>query len=83
MFLAHRKGLALTGDNPTLLTGYGGFGICILVFSATMFQWFDAGGVMALPNLRGGGEYGDAWHEAGMLDKKQNCSSTTSSPPSG
>ena len=73
MFLAHRKGLALTGDNPTLLTGYGGFGISETpVFSATMFQWFDAGGVMALPNLRGGGEYGDAWHEAGMLDKKQN-----------
>ena len=73
MFVVHRKGLALTGDNPTILTGYGGFNVSETpLFSATMFQWFDAGGVMALPNLRGGGEYGDAWHEAGMLDKKQN-----------
>ena len=73
MFVVHRKGLALSGDNPTILTGYGGFNVSETpLFSATMFQWFDAGGVMALPNLRGGGEYGDAWHEAGMLAKKQN-----------
>ena len=73
MFVIHRKGLVLDGRNPTLLTGYGGFNVSETPsFSATMFQWFDAGGVMALPNLRGGGEYGDAWHEAGMLDKKQN-----------
>ena len=73
MFVVHRKGLALDGANPTILTGYGGFNISETpAFSATMFQWFDAGGVLALPNLRGGGEYGDAWHEAGMLDKKQN-----------
>jgi prolyl oligopeptidase len=73
MFVVHRKGLALDGDNPTLLKGYGGFNVSETPdFSATMFQWFDAGGVMALPNLRGGGEYGDAWHEAGMLAKKQN-----------
>jgi prolyl oligopeptidase len=73
MFVVHRKGLALDGDNPTILTGYGGFNVSETpAFSATMFQWFDAGGVMALPNLRGGGEYGDAWHEAGMLAKKQN-----------
>jgi prolyl oligopeptidase len=73
MFVVHRKGLARNGENPTYLTGYGGFNVSETpAFSATMFQWFDAGGVMALPNLRGGGEYGDAWHEAGMLVKKQN-----------
>jgi prolyl oligopeptidase len=73
MFVVHRKGLTLDGDNPTMLTGYGGFSVSETpAFSATMFQWFEAGGVMALPNLRGGGEYGDAWHEAGMLAKKQN-----------
>ena len=73
MFVVHRKGLVQNGLNPTILTGYGGFNISETpAFSATMFQWFDAGGVMALPNLRGGGEYGDAWHEAGMLAKKQN-----------
>ncbi len=73
MFVMHKKGLALDGTNPTLLWGYGGFNVSETpAFSATMFQWWDAGGVMALPNLRGGGEYGDAWHEAGMLAKKQN-----------
>jgi len=73
MFVVHRKGLTLDGNNPTILTGYGGFSVSETpTFSSTMFQWFDAGGVMALPNLRGGGEYGDAWHEAGMLAKKQN-----------
>lgn len=73
MFVVHRKGLTLDGNNPTILTGYGGFSVSETPsFSSTMFQWFDAGGVMALPNLRGGGEYGDAWHEAGMLAKKQN-----------
>jgi prolyl oligopeptidase len=73
MFVVHRKGLALDGTNPTILTGYGGFNVSETpVFSATLFQWFDVGGVLAMPNLRGGGEYGDAWHEAGMLAKKQN-----------
>ncbi len=73
MFIVHRKGLKLDGSNPTLLTGYGGFNISMTpYFSATMFPWFEAGGVMALPNLRGGGEYGDDWHKAGMLEKKQN-----------
>jgi prolyl oligopeptidase len=56
-----------------LLTGYGGFNISYTPgFAATLFPWYEAGGVFAVPNLRGGGEYGDAWHEAGMLDKKQN-----------
>jgi prolyl oligopeptidase len=69
----HKKGLNKTGETPTILSGYGGFNISETpVFSATLFQWFEAGGLYALPNLRGGGEYGDAWHEAGMLERKQN-----------
>jgi prolyl oligopeptidase len=73
MFLVHKKGLTPTGSNPTILSGYGGFDISETpVFSATLFQWYEAGGLYALPNLRGGGEYGDAWHEAGMLANKQN-----------
>jgi prolyl oligopeptidase len=56
-----------------LLEGYGGFNVNETpAFSAPLFQWFEAGGLYALPNLRGGGEYGDAWHEGGILDKKQN-----------
>jgi len=73
MFLVHRKGLAKTGKVPTLLTGYGGFNVSETPsFIATLFPWFEDGGLFALPNLRGGGEYGDAWHEAGMLERKQN-----------
>jgi prolyl oligopeptidase len=73
LFIVHRKGLKLDGRNPTLLSGYGGFDISEKpAFSASLFQWLDAGGVYALANLRGGGEYGEAWHRAGMLDKKQN-----------
>ena len=73
MFVVHRKGLKLDGTNPTLLYAYGGFNVSSTPsFSATLFPWFEAGGVYALACLRGGGEYGDAWHEAGMLEKKQN-----------
>jgi prolyl oligopeptidase len=73
MFLVHKKGLSRNGRTPTLLYGYGGFNINLTPsFSATLFQWYDAGGVYAVPNLRGGGEYGDAWHDAGMLVHKQN-----------
>ena len=73
MFLVHRKEMRKTGDVPTILWGYGGFNISYTPsFSASLFQWLDAGGLFALPNLRGGGEYGDAWHEAGMLSRKQN-----------
>jgi len=73
MFLAHRKGLEPAGDAPTILTGYGGFGISESpMFMGSLVQWLEAGGVYALPNLRGGGEYGDAWHAAGTLGRKQN-----------
>jgi prolyl oligopeptidase len=73
MFLVHRKGLALDGNNPTLLYGYGGFANSLTPwFSATMFPWFEAGGVYAIPNLRGGGEYGENWHTGGILAQKQN-----------
>lgn len=73
MFIIHKKGLKLNGQNPTWLTGYGGFNISRKpFFAATLFPWFEAGGVYAVANLRGGGEYGEEWHRAGMLEKKQN-----------
>ena len=73
MFLVHRKGLAHDGDAPTLLSGYGGFNISQTpAFSRHAVSWLERGGVFAVPNLRGGGEYGEAWHQAGMLGKKQN-----------
>ena len=71
--ILRKKGLALNGRNPTLLTGYGGYGISMTpVFSATRRVWFDAGGVYAVANLRGGGEFGEDWHKAGNLTRKQN-----------
>lgn len=73
MFLIHKKGIKLDGNNPTILYGYGGFDISMTPgFSSTMFPWYENGGVYAVANLRGGGEYGAAWHEAGMLENKQN-----------
>lgn len=72
MFIVHRKGLVLDGSHPTLLFGYGGFNISLTpFFSPTNLVWLQAGGVFAMPNLRGGGEYGAAWHEAGMKANKQ------------
>ncbi len=73
MFVVHRKDLVLDGSHPTLLTGYGGFGVSMTPeFQAGALLWLEHGGVWALPNLRGGGEYGEAWHDAGKLHNKQN-----------
>src|SRR5690349_8309092 len=73
MFITYKKGLALDGSNPTLLYGYGGFNISLTPsFSVANLVWLEMGGVYAVPNLRGGGEYGEEWHQAGMLDRKQN-----------
>ncbi|HLN29833.1 MAG TPA: prolyl oligopeptidase family serine peptidase [Gemmataceae bacterium] len=73
MFLAHKKGLERNSRNPTLLSAYGGFNVNITPqFSPSRFLFLEAGGLIAIPNLRGGGEFGEGWHRAGMLDKKQN-----------
>jgi prolyl oligopeptidase len=73
MFLAHRKGIALDGNRPTYLTAYGGFNLSTTPgFSAQHAVWMERGGVLAVPNLRGGGEFGETWHHAGMFEKKQN-----------
>lgn len=73
MFLTHKKGLTLNGQNPTLLYGYGGFNISLTPnFSPQRIAWLEAGGVYAVANLRGGGEYGESWHLAGTLLNKQN-----------
>jgi prolyl oligopeptidase len=73
MFITHKKGLRLDGNNPTLLYAYGGFKISITPsFSVSSLVWLQMGGVYAVPNLRGGGEYGEDWHQAGMKLKKQN-----------
>jgi prolyl oligopeptidase len=73
MFITHRKGLKLDGQNPTYLYGYGGFNVSQTPgFSVSNLVWMEMGGVFAVANLRGGGEYGRAWHEAGTKLKKQN-----------
>ncbi len=73
MFITHKKGLKLDGNNPTLLYGYGGFNNSVTPsFSVSRVIWMEAGGVYAVANLRGGDEYGEDWHQAGMLEKKQN-----------
>jgi prolyl oligopeptidase len=73
MFLVHKKGIPMDGSTPFVMTGYGGFGVSVLpAFKATLYPWLEAGGAFAMPNLRGGGEYGKAWHEAGMKTRKQN-----------
>ena len=73
MFVTHKKGIELDGNNPTYLYAYGGFNISLTPsFSISNLVWLEMGGIYAVPNLRGGGEYGEAWHQAGMKDKKQN-----------
>jgi prolyl oligopeptidase len=73
MFLVHARGITLDGSNPVLLEGYGGFGVNNTpFFDSSAIIWAERGGVYALANLRGGGEFGEAWHKAGMRDKKQN-----------
>jgi prolyl oligopeptidase len=73
MFIVRRRDLALDGDNPTILTGYGGFNMSETPgFARNRYAWLEQGGVYAAPNLRGGGEYGENWHRSGMLGEKQN-----------
>jgi prolyl oligopeptidase len=73
LMIVGKKGFKLDGKNPTILYGYGGFNIALSPsFSVSNIAWLEMGGLYAVPNLRGGGEYGREWHEAGMLDKKQN-----------
>jgi prolyl oligopeptidase len=73
MFIVNKKGLKKDGHNPTLFTAYGGFNVSLTPsFSRTAYLWMEHGGVYAVANLRGGAEFGEDWHRAGMLDKKQN-----------
>jgi prolyl oligopeptidase len=73
MFVVNKKGVQKNGKNPTLLTGYGGFNVSLTPsFSRTAYLWMEHGGIFAVANLRGGAEFGEDWHRAGMLDKKQN-----------
>lgn len=73
MFITHRRGLKLDGSNPTVLYGYGGFNVSLTpAFRASDLGWLERGGIYAVPNLRGGGEYGIEWHRAGIKERKQN-----------
>ncbi|WP_142190487.1 prolyl oligopeptidase family serine peptidase [Arenibacter algicola] len=73
MMITHKKGLQLNGQNPTILYGYGGFNISLTpAFSVINAVWMEQGGILAIPNLRGGGEYGKKWHDAGIKTQKQN-----------
>ncbi len=73
MFVVGKKGVEKNGKNPTLLTGYGGFNISMTpTFNRSMYLWMEHGGIYAVANLRGGAEFGEDWHRAGMLEKKQN-----------
>ncbi|MGC4056748.1 MAG: prolyl oligopeptidase family serine peptidase [Chitinophagaceae bacterium] len=72
MFIVHKKGLSMNGQNPTILYGYGGFNISLTpAFSVSLIPFLEAGGIYCVANLRGGGEYGEEWHKEGMLSRKQ------------
>jgi prolyl oligopeptidase len=80
--IVFRKGMKRDGQNPTLLYGYGGYGISMAPnFDFTRRLWFDRGGVYVVANIRGGGEFGEEWHKAGNLTKKQTCSMISRPPP--
>ena len=73
MFVSARKGIRLDGTNPTVLYAYGGFDVAVTPsFTPYIADWMEMGGIWAVANLRGGSEYGEAWHKAGMREKKQN-----------
>jgi prolyl oligopeptidase len=73
MFVVHPSGMVKDGSNPVYLTGYGGFNISMTpAFSRSLLLWLEHGGIVAIPNIRGGGEYGESWHQAGILASKQN-----------
>jgi prolyl oligopeptidase len=73
MIITHKKGIEMNGKNPTILYGYGGFNVSLTPrFSISNAVWMEQGGIYAVPNLRGGGEYGKAWHDAGTKMQKQN-----------
>jgi prolyl oligopeptidase len=73
MYVIHREGITLDGSHPTILTGYGGFAVALKPsFSTTAAAWLLRGGVWAIATLRGGNEFGEAWHRGGMLENKQN-----------
>lgn len=74
MFLVHKKGLKLTGNHPVFLYSYGGYGVSLTpTFSPSNLLWLEAGGIYAVANIRGGGEYGNAWHTAALFEKRQNA----------
>ncbi|MBN3921680.1 prolyl oligopeptidase family serine peptidase, partial [Nostoc sp. NMS4] len=73
MFITYKKGIKLDGNNPTYLYAYGGFNASMTPgFSVSLLVWMEFGGVYAMPNIRGGGEYGEEWHQAAVKEKKQN-----------
>ncbi|OYD90784.1 S9 family peptidase [Nostoc sp. 'Peltigera membranacea cyanobiont' 210A] len=73
MFITHKKGIKLDGNNPTYLYAYGGFNASMTPsFSVSLLVWMEMGGIYVMPNIRGGGEYGEEWHQAGIKDQKQN-----------
>ena len=84
MFISHRKDVVPDGNTPTMLYGYGGFNISLTPsYSTTRLTWMDMGGIYAVANLRGGGEYGEEWHQAGTRLNKQNVFDDFIAAPNG